>query len=260
MLNFEKGGTEGSIAEQKGTTAVKVLTVQEVADILKLHPRTVTKMVRNGELPATRIGRVWRFDESVVLQWFTNQLRGTAKGTGVAEGPVHLWNGTTRVADLLHEETAQYTTERRTKREILEALAALAVRTRDVPDYQQLLQSLCEREEMCPTALEGGVAFPHPRHPLDDLRRPVLAALVTRHGVDFGASDGEPTRIFVLVCSTDDRTHVKILSHLARLFKPNGTVAHLTRCHTPAEIVREIQRLENQMITKSHPQGEELAK
>jgi len=237
---------------------VKVLTVREVADILKLHPRTVTKMVRSGQLPATRIGRVWRFDESVVLQWFNAQLTGAAKAGGLADNPAHLWNGTTRVADLLSAETVQYTAERRTRRDVLEALAALAVRTHQVPDYQRLLDSLLEREEMCPTALEGGVAFPHPRHPLDHLHRPVLSVLVARHGVDFGAPDGEPTRIFVLVCSTDDRSHVKILSHLARLFRPGGAVGHLSRCHTPAEIFREIQRLENQLIAKSHPQGEEL--
>ena len=237
---------------------MKVLTVREVADILKLHPRTVTKMVRSGELPATRIGHVWRFDESVVLQWFNNQLRGTSRGTDTTAASTHLWNGTTRVADLLYEETVQYTTERRTKREVLEALAALAVRTNQVPDYQRLLQSLNEREEMCPTALEGGVAFPHPRHPLDHLSRPVLALLVTRHGVDFGAPDGEPTRTFVLVCSTDDRTHVKILSHLARMFKPAEAVGRLARCHTPTEILREVQRLENQLISKTHPKGEEL--
>ena len=237
---------------------MKVLTVREVADILKLHPRTVTKMVRSGELPATRIGRVWRFEESVVLEWFNRRIKGGATGANSAGSANHLWNGTTRVAELLDEATVQYTGERRSKREVLEALAALAVRTRSVSDYKHLLDSLSEREEMCPTALEGGIAFPHPRHPLGDLSRPVLSLLVTRHGVDFGAPDGEPTRIFVLVCSPDDRTHVKVLSHLARLFRPAGAVAHLARCHTPAEIVREVQRLENQVISKGHLRGEEM--
>ena len=238
---------------------MKVLTVKEVAEILKLHPRTVTKMVRSGELPATRIGRVWRFEESVVLQWFNKQLTGGSLISANGDNPVHLWNGTTRVAELLSPETVLFTAERRTKREVLETLAGLAVRTELVHDYQQLLRSLSEREEMCPTALEGGVAFPHPRHPLDQLRKPVLAMLVARHGVDFGAPDGEPTRVFVLVCSTDDRTHVKILSHLARMFRPRDTMGHLTRCHSPEEIVREVQRLENHAISNTHSEREELA-
>jgi len=215
-------------------------------------------MVRSGEIPATRIGRVWRFDESVVLEWFNKRLKGGGAPTDSPGSPNHLWNGTTRVAELLNEELVQYTKERRSREEVLEALAALAVRTRSVPNYEHLLKSLTEREEMCPTAFEGGVAFPHPRHPLSDLRRPVLSVLVTRHGVEFGAPDGQPTRVFVLVCSPDDRTHVKILSHLARLFHPAGAVGHLARCHTPSEILREVQRLETQAITKSSLRGEEV--
>ncbi len=237
---------------------MKVLTVQEVADILKLHPRTITKMVRSGEIPATRLGRVWRFDESVVLEWFNKRLTEGGRPADASGLAPHLWNGTTRVADLLRQDTVQYTAERRSKQEVLEALAALAMRTRSIPNYEQLLASLAEREEMCPTAVEGGIAFPHPRHPLGNLQRPVLSLLATRHGVEFGAPDGEPTRVFVLVCSPDDRTHVKILSHLARLFHPAGSAAHLTHFHEPAEIVREVQRLETQLISKSSSAREEV--
>ena len=246
--------TSGKVA------SVRVLTVREVAEILKLHPRTVAKMARSGEIPATRIGRVWRFDEAVVLEWFKTRLEGgtTGKGTATAAGDSWTWNGTTRVADFLRKETVQYTAERKSKQEVLESLAALAMRTRRVPNYEQLFQSLVEREEMCPTALEGGIAFPHPRHPLDHLRQPVLALLVTRYGVEFGASDEKATRAFVLVCSPDDSAHVRILSHLARLFRPTNAVARLTRCHTPAKIVREVQRLEDLLISKAQSRREEV--
>jgi PTS system nitrogen regulatory IIA component len=214
-------------------------------------------MARSGEIPATRIGRVWRFDEDVVLEWFNRRLRGEARSEGNGSArPHHLWNGTTRVAALLNEETVQYTAERKKPREVLEALAALAVRTRHVHNYEGLLESLLERESMCPTALEGGVAFPHPRQPVDKLERPVLALLVARHGVKFGAPDEQPTRVFVLVCSPDDRTHVKVLSHLARLFRRPSSVGRLTRNHTTDGILRELERLETRLIENSHHAGE----
>lgn len=227
---------------------MKVLTVKEVAEILKLHPRTVTKMVRNGEIPATRIGRVWRFDESAILGWFNDRVTNAAKGWIETEGSVRYWNGTTHVADLLNEKLVQYSAERKSKSEVLEALAALAIRTQRVHDYEQLLESLSEREGMCPTALEGGVAFPHPRHPLDHLDQPVLATLVTRHGVEFGSPDGNATKVFVLVCSPDDRTHVKVLAHLARMFRRDGAVSRLARAHNPKEILRELTRIEKDLI------------
>ncbi|MCB2188259.1 MAG: MEDS domain-containing protein [Deltaproteobacteria bacterium] len=38
------------------------LTIQEVADILKVHPNTAYKMCRQGTLPAVKIGKEWRID------------------------------------------------------------------------------------------------------------------------------------------------------------------------------------------------------
>jgi excisionase family DNA binding protein len=46
----------------------EILTIREVADLLKLHPKTVNKFVLAGKLPAYRIGRQWRFRKSEVLR------------------------------------------------------------------------------------------------------------------------------------------------------------------------------------------------
>ena len=35
-------------------------TPQEVADLFKLHYNTIRRMIREGELPAEKIGRQWR--------------------------------------------------------------------------------------------------------------------------------------------------------------------------------------------------------
>ncbi len=40
-------------------------TVENVAEYLKLQPETIRSMARRGELPAIKIGKVWRF------QWHT---------------------------------------------------------------------------------------------------------------------------------------------------------------------------------------------
>jgi len=46
----------------------EILTNREVADLLKLHPKTVNKLAISGKLPAYRIGRQWRFRKSEVLK------------------------------------------------------------------------------------------------------------------------------------------------------------------------------------------------
>ncbi|MGH2372166.1 MAG: helix-turn-helix domain-containing protein [bacterium] len=46
-----------------------ILTVQEVAAYLRLHAVTVYRMAQNGELPAFRVGRRWRFRRDQIEQW-----------------------------------------------------------------------------------------------------------------------------------------------------------------------------------------------
>jgi excisionase family DNA binding protein len=46
----------------------EILTTQEVAELLKLHPKTVNKLAKSGRVPAYRIGRQWRFRKSEILK------------------------------------------------------------------------------------------------------------------------------------------------------------------------------------------------
>lgn len=51
--------------EAKGgeyVTEEGLLTVEEAARYLKLHPRTVSNKAQRGELPARKIGGHWRFN------------------------------------------------------------------------------------------------------------------------------------------------------------------------------------------------------
>lgn len=45
-----------------------LLTVNEVATILRLKPETIRSMARRGDLPAIKLGRVWRFRSSSIKQ------------------------------------------------------------------------------------------------------------------------------------------------------------------------------------------------
>ena len=44
----------------------RLLTVSEVADFLRINKSTVYRMAKQGRLPATRVGRQWRFRKSVL--------------------------------------------------------------------------------------------------------------------------------------------------------------------------------------------------
>jgi len=44
------------------------------APLLGIHPKTLQKMARNDEVPAHRIGRVWRFRASELDGWLRNRV------------------------------------------------------------------------------------------------------------------------------------------------------------------------------------------
>ena len=48
-------------APVSGLTRDEVLTASEVAELLKMPVSTVYELARRGELPASRLGRTWRF-------------------------------------------------------------------------------------------------------------------------------------------------------------------------------------------------------
>lgn len=52
-----------------------ILTVQEVAAYVHLHPITVYRMANSGALPAFRIGRNWRFKRQQIEQWLVDRPR-----------------------------------------------------------------------------------------------------------------------------------------------------------------------------------------
>lgn len=62
----------------------EVMNVEEVADLLRVSNQTVYNLVKSGKLPATKIGREWRFSRAKILEL----LEGEAKDSG----------GTARVA------------------------------------------------------------------------------------------------------------------------------------------------------------------
>ena len=45
-----------------------LLTVDEVAKYLRLKPETIRSIARRGDLPAIKLGRVWRFRRSSISQ------------------------------------------------------------------------------------------------------------------------------------------------------------------------------------------------
>ncbi|MET0503339.1 MAG: helix-turn-helix domain-containing protein [Candidatus Binatia bacterium] len=52
---------------------IRLLTLAEAADLLQVSTRTLQRMIRNGDLPAFKVGGQWRLRETQLQQWVENR-------------------------------------------------------------------------------------------------------------------------------------------------------------------------------------------
>jgi excisionase family DNA binding protein len=55
-------------------TFEQLLDSDEAAALLKIHPKTLQKMARNGEISGIQIGKLWRFRASVLNAWLVQRM------------------------------------------------------------------------------------------------------------------------------------------------------------------------------------------
>jgi excisionase family DNA binding protein len=94
---------------------MEVLTLEQVAKLLRLHRSTVYRMVKRGEIPALKVGRVWRFSKEALDAWLRGvgrlQARGEARErpTRKREDPVLRAVGSLAIGTLAKDiDTALY--------------------------------------------------------------------------------------------------------------------------------------------------------
>ncbi len=58
----------------------EILTVPEVAAMLRVVEKTVYTMVQGGEIPAFKVRGQWRFIRTDLAQWIESKKYGTVRG------------------------------------------------------------------------------------------------------------------------------------------------------------------------------------
>jgi excisionase family DNA binding protein len=65
----------------------EIMTPSEVADLLKIHLKTVYKLAEKGVIPGNRIGRSWRFSRSDVMELVSSRGMGLSDHSNGAAAP-----------------------------------------------------------------------------------------------------------------------------------------------------------------------------
>ena len=54
----------------------ELMTVQEVADYLRVTKKTIYRLLRRGKIPATKVGNQWRFEKTSIDEWLQRSSVG----------------------------------------------------------------------------------------------------------------------------------------------------------------------------------------
>lgn len=60
--------------------SIKLLTPSQAASILKVSRRTLDRMIKNGQMPAIKVGGQWRILESRFEEWIQQQATRSFDG------------------------------------------------------------------------------------------------------------------------------------------------------------------------------------
>jgi excisionase family DNA binding protein len=66
----------------------EILDVEGAATLLGVSTTTIYNLARKGEIPATRVGREWRFARSNLIQWVANGTAADQLSVALSRGRV----------------------------------------------------------------------------------------------------------------------------------------------------------------------------
>lgn len=212
--------------------AGKQLNLEEAAAYLDIGAMELSRLVRQGEMPYAGDPAHPLFLADELDSWASRRIlamnakRLDALERGIAAS--HPKEAPFSLLSLLALERVFIGIEARTKASMLSGLVDCADSLGLLYDPKDLLESLRRREEEGSTALQGGVAIPHPRH-----HDPYLASesflIVARPAqpIHFGAADGKPSDLFFLLVCQEERLHLRALARLCSKLQDSAICARL---------------------------------
>lgn len=226
--------------------------IDTLAAYLHLAPAQVAKMADRDKLPGRKIGGRWRFSQAEIHHWLEERIGVSDAGELVEVEEVLDRNARATdqavisIAEHLPLAAIAVPLVARTRNSVIVAMTQLAANTGLLWDAEKMADAIRARESLHPTALDNGVALLHARRPMSTiLAEPFLALGITPSGIPFGGS--ERTDLFFLVCSCDDRGHLRLLARLSRLVGDPALLASLRDSQSPAEVLACIEECEQNL-------------
>ena len=222
-----------------------LFTLNEVAAFLRLSEEQIMNLARTKRIPFVELEGKFLFPKDKIESWIENNLPSDIEEGAPPDALLQV-----PLTNFIPRGGILFTLGKKPKEAILAHLVTLAQRFGCISDHEGFLDAHKEREQMVSTALEGGVAFLHTRRRIPkNILRPFILVGISHDGLQWGAPDGKPTHVLVLMGLRHDTIHLKILSQLARMTRA-GLVKKLMEAGEEEKAIKVLNALEKKCPRK----------
>lgn len=204
-----------------------ILTIEEVAKYLRVSDRTVYDWAQKGEIPAGKIGTVWRFKKSEIENWVNARLSSDKMQDKDSSIQVRNILSPDRIVFINHS----------TKHDALVQLSEVLATAPQVKNGSELTAEILKREELMSTAIGRGIAIPHVR--LSSVTDLVMAVGVCKKPIeDFQTIDDQKvTLLFMIAAAYNQHSYyLKTISHFSSKLKKDDLRDQILNASSEVEV------------------------
>ncbi|MBY7820488.1 fructose-specific PTS transporter subunit EIIC [Vibrio fluvialis] len=128
------------------------------------------------------------------------------------------------ITKLINEDLIKLDLQATSKEAVFKELVSILYTQGRISDQTQFLADIKERETLGNTGFEDGVAIPHAKSTA--VLAPAVVIGVSQSGIDYGAEDGLPSKLFFMIASPDggDNHHIEVLAELSSKLIEDGFI------------------------------------
>lgn len=140
------------------------------------------------------------------------------------------------ISDVLKRESIIPNLYSKTKPEVIRELSDRVASNYPSFNKENIISVLLEREKLCSTAVDEGVAIPHGK--MSGISNIIVAFGRSIEGIDFESLDGHPTHLFILLIAPENSSgvHLKLLARISRIFKNPDFRSRIIKADSQDEI------------------------
>ncbi|MCQ2956700.1 MAG: fructose-specific PTS transporter subunit EIIC [Mycoplasmoidaceae bacterium] len=151
-----------------------------------------------------------------------------------------------KITDLLSLETIDLDAKAKDKTDIIKQAVQLIGKSGVISDLETYEKGIFKREEQSSTGVGEGIAIPHCKSEV--VKKPHLAAMVIKEGVDFASLDGEKVNLLFIIAApvSKDNVHLDVLARLSAMLMQEDFKKNLLAAKTKEEFLKVIDSAETE--------------